>query len=61
MIVSKYTFFVESRNHFYIYNSLSNALLEIEKNDYDSLWSAKITGKQVQVENFETELEAVLK
>lgn len=61
MIVSKYTFFVESRNHFYIYNSLSNALLEIEKNDYDSLWSAKITGKQVQVENFETELQSALR
>lgn len=43
--VSRYTFTVENDNKFYLYNSLSNVLLEVDKELFDIITQNKESGK----------------
>lgn len=62
MKVSNYTFFFSRENDkYYSYNTLSNALLEIEKDTYMYLKQVSDTGEDLNVESIEPEMWEVLK
>lgn len=46
--VSKYTFFIENKNKFYTYNTVSNALMEIDEELYTSLINSKTNSKSIE-------------
>jgi len=61
MHVSKYTFLFDYEgNEYYVYNSLSNALIEIDKESYDILIEKKKTKNCIQKLDLDEELHQVL-
>lgn len=56
MKVSKYTFcFDYNENEYYIYNSLSNALVEVDKSHHDVISDAKTTQEELNENSFDSD------
>ena len=51
MYVSKYTFVIPHHNRIYLYNTLSNALLEINQETYSLIREAKINNNSIDIDN----------
>ena len=61
MIVSRYTFcFSYGSDEWYVYNTLSNALLEIDKDSFKLLKDAQSGNRRLKKDLFDEELWAVL-
>ncbi|MDE6987622.1 MAG: radical SAM/SPASM domain-containing protein, partial [Bacteroides acidifaciens] len=61
MKVSKYTFLFDVDNsEFYVYNTLSNALIEIEQEAYQYLLDAQKSHKNIDALRLEDELYSLL-
>ena len=61
MKISKYTFLVNDQNReFYIYNSLSNALVELDENSYGLLSKTQNSHSEISRSDFDSELWEVL-
>ena len=60
MIVSKYTFLIPYSDKYYLYNSLSNALLELDGVSYSCLEKCRREQSQVSKESFSDELYEML-
>lgn len=61
MKVSIYTFFFRSNSKYYIYNTLSNALLSIGENIYIDLQHARETGHTLEENSIDPDLWGILK
>lgn len=61
MKVSIYTFFFRSNSKYYIYNTLSNALLSIGENIYIGLQHARETGHTLEENSIDPDLWKILK
>ena len=55
MKISKYTFLFEGNNNdFYAYNSVSNALIEIESDLYHFMQESQKSNSEIEMTNFES-------
>ena len=60
MKISNYTFFVEYESNSYLYNTLSNSLVQIDKETYQLLQNYKNKHTSINKEEFESELYQLL-
>lgn len=60
MILSIYTFLFVDKDKFFIYNSLSNSLLEVNKVSYERLEEAKSTKCDIREEEYDEDLYKIL-
>lgn len=61
MYVSKYTFVIPHHNRIYLYNTLSNALLEINQESYSLIREAKINNNSIDIEKLDADVYTILK
>ena len=61
MYVSKYTFVIPHHNRIYLYNTLSNALLEINQETYSLIREAKINNNSIDIEKLDADVYTILK
>lgn len=60
MVISLYSFLFIRNGHYYIYNTLSNALLEIDQCAYNKLYNALQNNKSLNIESFDPKLRDIL-
>jgi uncharacterized protein len=60
MKISKYTFLFSSGEEYYVYNTLSNALIGIDKDSYDILIQIQLEKSKIKESDIDKELYDVL-
>lgn len=61
MLISRYTFLFDNEGLYYVYNSLSNALVEIDQNSYSLLKKVQLEGGEISESDFEDSFIEMLK
>ena len=61
MYVSKYTFIISHKNRNYLYNTLSNALIEINQETYSLIKEAKEKNDNIIIDKLDAEICTILK